>query len=239
MQTKAIKQGVVTLVFILLAGYVHGQQIFAHNDYAKPKPFYTAFELKADYIEADVFLHNGVIVVSHDRKDIDPSKTLESMYLKPLLESDLYKLTLIIDLKEQVLEALVKEIEKFPKLIATPGFRIAISGDYPKPSEWSKYPLWVYFDGRPNINYTEDQKKRLAMVSTSFSSVSKWKGQGEIPEPDLAKIKDVITQAHNLNQPVRFWGSPDFGNAWDKLEAIGVDVLNSDKVEELAAHIRN
>src|SRR6185436_16173073 len=60
--------------------------IFAHNDYVKPNPFFKAYELKAAYIESDVFLENGKLLVAHTKKEIDPSKTLESMYLDPLSE---------------------------------------------------------------------------------------------------------------------------------------------------------
>ena len=244
MQTKlndVIKIVLLAALFTRVAPIANAQRIFAHNDYLKPKPFYTAFDLKADYIEADIFLQNGVLVVAHDSTEIDPSKTLESMYLKPLLKKreELYGVTLMIDLKVQVMDVLVKELEKFPALISHPNFTVAISGNYPPPSEWKKYPAYIWFDGRPNINYTEDQKERLKMISTSFSSVSKWNGNGGIPEPDLTKIREVIDHAHKLNQPVRFWGAPDFENAWDKLEAIGVDVINSDNIEKLAAHLRN
>lgn len=235
MYLKVYRLSLPTLLLLLLTEFAFGQLIFAHNDYAKPNPFYQAFDLKANYIEADVFLHNNVLVVAHDREEIDPSKTLASMYLQPLLakRNELYGVTLMIDLKEQVLHSLVKELNEFPALISHPGLTIVISGDYPIPIEWKNYPDYIWFDGRPNISYTEDQKKRLKMISTSFGNVSTWNGTGEIPGTDLAKIKDVIDIAHGLKQPVRFWGAPDFENAWSKLGSIGVDVINTDNVEKL------
>ncbi|MEJ0030449.1 MAG: hypothetical protein WDO15_08800 [Bacteroidota bacterium] len=114
-----------------------------------------------------------------------------------------------------------------------------MSGDYPPPNEWKNYPGWITFDGRPNVVYKDDEKKKLKLISTDFKSVSKWDGKGEIPSKDEEKLREVIDHAHNLNMPVRFWASPDFQNAWDKLEVIGVDILNSDHIDELSKHLSN
>lgn len=221
----------------------NAQEMFAHNDYVKPRPFHKAFELKADYIEADIFLENGVLLVAHTKSEIDPSKTLEAMYLKPLYEhkKDLYGLTLMIDLKTEgapTLSAFVQLLQKFPELTNHPNLTIAISGSYPPPSEWKNYPGYIWFDGRPNVNYSADQQARLKLISTSFSSISGWDGNGEIPSSDLKKIKEVVDWSHAKNLPVRFWAAPDFENAWEKLKAAEIDIINSDHIDELAAWLK-
>jgi len=230
-------------ILVCLSPLANAQAIFAHNDYVKPEPFFKAYELKAAYIESDIFLDDGILLVAHTKKEIDPSKTLESMYLRPLSEKAkanngmLYGLTLMIDLKTDgvpTMAALVKVLEKYPELTSCKGLSFTISGSYPPPADWKNYPAYITFDGRPNIDYTQDQVKKLKLVSTSFASVSSWNGNGEIPADDAKKIKQTIEWAHKLNMPMRFWASPDFPDAWEKFVAIGVDVLNSDNVEELS-----
>jgi alkaline phosphatase len=230
-------------VIILLTLQVltcRGQTIFAHNDYLKADPFHAAFNLKAAYIEADIFLQDGELRVAHTRSEIDPSKTLRKMYLDPLsikaTEGKIYGLTLMIDLKTEgapTLVALVKTLEQYPHLTSDPRLSITVSGSYPPASEWNNYPDYISFDGRPGITYTTEQLKRITLISTSFSSVSSWTGKGEIPSADLQKIKRTIDEVHDHGKPVRFWGSPDTPYAWGKFASMGVDVLNSDNVGEL------
>src|SRR5687767_9933128 len=92
-----------------MAQHYTPSQVFAHNDYVRPKPFYTAYDLGVGYIEADVFLQDGDLLVAHHRNEIVPGRTLEKLYLQPLLEKiqkhgSVYDdagrtLTLMIDLK--------------------------------------------------------------------------------------------------------------------------------------------
>lgn len=242
-----MKRSLLSLGLLLISAHLHAQVIFAHNDYLKPKPFTNAFELKVAYIEADVFLEKGQLLVAHTKREIDPSKTLESMYLQPLSQrvnegdGKLYGLTLMIDLKTDgtpTMDVVVKTLERYPELKECEGLSITMSGNYPPPSQWKNYPSYISFDGRPNVDYTADEINRVKLVSTSFSSVSNWDGNGEIPSKDKEKIKQTIDWAHQLNKPVRFWASPDFPNAWQKFKEAGVDVLNSDKIDELERYLR-
>ncbi len=234
---------ILLAVFTTFSPLVKAQSIFAHNDYEKQAPFHHAFSLKADCIEADIFLENNVLLVAHTIDQLDPARTLESLYLKPIVEKekDLYGLQLMIDLKTEgtsTLSALVKELEKYPTLINSRKLFFVISGSYPPPSEWKNYPKYIWFDGRPGVSYTPDEKERLKLVSTDFASVSEWDGNGEIPKNDLVQIKKIIDAAHAIGQPMRFWASPDFDNAWDRLIDAGVDIINSDHIDELSQHLK-
>jgi len=241
-----MKSSLLSLAIVLISPIAQAQSIFAHNDYLKARPFYNAFDLKVGYIEADVFLEKGELLVAHTKKEIDPSKTLESMYIQPLSQKvkesngKLYGVTLMIDLKTggaPTMYALIKLVERYPEITKCDGLWITMSGNYPPPSEWKNYPGWIMFDGRPNVNYSTEEIEKLRLISTDFKSVSDWNGDGEIPANDEARIREVIIGAHKLNMPIRFWASPDFQNAWEKLEAIGVDILNSDNIDELSKYL--
>ncbi|TKA24635.1 hypothetical protein B0A50_06395 [Salinomyces thailandicus] len=58
----------------------------SHNDYWRPLPFYTALAAGATSIEADVWLHNSTLYVGHDESSLSPARTLESLYINPLLD---------------------------------------------------------------------------------------------------------------------------------------------------------
>lgn len=222
--------------------------IFAHNDYEKPVPFLVAYHQQADFIEADIFLYKGKLVVAHTHSEISLDKTLASLYLQPLQEkinknkgtaypNSNKPLSLMIDLKSEgatTLTKLVSELKTYPELVKCKSLRVTISGNVPEPATWKDFPDFIHFDGRPGIEYTPDQLKRIQLISTSFSTHSSWNGKGVLTATDRSKIKGIIEEAHGKKKPIRFWGAPDFENAWIKLKEVGVDVINTDHVVGLA-----
>lgn len=57
----------------------------SHNDYWRPVPFYSALSAGAISIEADVWLYNGTLHVGHDQSALTNDRTLDSLYIQPLL----------------------------------------------------------------------------------------------------------------------------------------------------------
>lgn len=228
-------------------------KIHAHNDYEKPVPLQTALDNRVDYIEADVWLVDGKLMVAHERKDINPARTLDSLYLNPIvrlfaqnkgrISSDrTYSPALVIDLKDKfdevwpVLQArLSKNIDIFNPLSNPTGIQIIISGNRPRVEVMLDYPMFVKFDGRSTEIYDDDTNKRVALISDSFRSYSRWDGNGDIPDADREKLKRIIRRAHDQKKMIRFWAAPDNPNAWKQLRKLGVDVLNTDKVAECRA----
>ncbi|MDX2147735.1 MAG: phosphatidylinositol-specific phospholipase C/glycerophosphodiester phosphodiesterase family protein [Planctomycetota bacterium] len=58
----------------------------SHNDYWQTRPLLDALDLGFCSVEADVFLIEGELRVGHDVSECRPGRTLESLYLEPLLE---------------------------------------------------------------------------------------------------------------------------------------------------------
>lgn len=54
-------------------------QAHAHNDYEHDRPLQDALSHGFSSVEADVWLVDGELLVAHDREDVDPSRTLESL----------------------------------------------------------------------------------------------------------------------------------------------------------------
>src|SRR3954447_11770464 len=54
----------------------------SHNDYEQPVPLLTAYKEAFGSIEADIFWHNGELLVAHSANELAMHRTLEDMYLK-------------------------------------------------------------------------------------------------------------------------------------------------------------
>ena len=58
---------------------------FAHNDYWHKRPLFDALDNGFSHIEADIFLRNKKLIVAHILPRFKKKRTLEELYLKPLL----------------------------------------------------------------------------------------------------------------------------------------------------------
>lgn len=65
--------------------------IHSHNDYLQPLPFYSALSVGAISVEADVWLLNDTLYVGHDLVSLSSTRTLESLYINPILETLKYQ----------------------------------------------------------------------------------------------------------------------------------------------------
>ncbi len=232
-----------------------GLKIHAHNDYEKPTPLYSALEHRADYIEADVWLVDGKLLVAHERTKVDPTRTLDSLYLNPIarlfaqhkgrISPDRnYAPALVIDIKDKfedvwpVLQtALGRNIDLFNPLANPLGVQVIISGNRPRVEKMLDYPMFVQFDGRSTEIYDDETNKRVALISDSFWNYSRWNGTGDLPDADREKLKRIIRRAHDQKKMIRLWAAPDSPDAWKQLRKLGVDVLNTDKVAECRAFL--
>lgn len=226
--------------------------IFAHNDYERPVPFHTAYNLKVGYVEADVFLKGDDLLVAHHEHEIEEGRTLRALYLEPLLEQIVKNdgfvypdrdmpLTLMIDLKTEGIATLSKLVEilaSYPKLLQSSTLNFLISGNVPAPREWKNYPSYICFDGRPGISYSPEELKRIHMISTSFREHVKWDGTGQVPIAEQEKIIALMKQAHSSGKKFRFWATPDTENAWREFMRLKMDVIVTDNPVALDAFLK-
>ncbi|MEL1242110.1 alkaline phosphatase [Flavobacterium flavipallidum] len=223
--------------------FAHAQELISskvhsHNDYNQGVPFWDAYANGATSIEADVFLQDNNLFVAHNQSDIEPKRTLEDLYLKPLtkaLELGFKKdkeLFLLIDLKTDAvptLNRLIKILDSYPTLIADKHIKIIISGNRPNPNTYSKYPHYIYFDHQElDTPLTAENLDKVAMVSVDFKKYSVWNGKGRFTHEDYNRVKNVIAQGKSFHKPFRFWASPDGNSSWKALLDLGVDIINTD-----------
>ncbi len=231
--------------------------VHSHNDYAQKTPFYLAYNAHFGSIEADIWAVKGVLFVAHDSADITPSRTLESLYLQPIVKlfrqnggrawkDNPASFQLLIDLKTQTeptLSLLVELLKKYPDVfnsdINKNAITVVITGNRPKPADFSKYPLNISFDGNVTLKYDTQQLKRVALFSEDLEVFTKWKGKAAIPEKEEKRLKQIIDSVHGLNEKIRFWDAPDSAYAWRTLMRLKVDYLNTDHIEDLKLYLEN
>jgi hypothetical protein len=75
---------VVCFSVIIATAQTGSPRSHSHNDYEQKEPFNAAYREGFNSIEADVWLVDGKLLVGHDQKGLQTSRTLEVLYLKPL-----------------------------------------------------------------------------------------------------------------------------------------------------------
>jgi hypothetical protein len=235
-------------VLTLIVSAIHGQVlIHSHNDYEGPEPLFNALRNEAFTIEADVYLAGGKLAVAHDKKDIDTTRTLSSLYLNPLdslfkahngkvSQNKNYRPTLAIDIKDEgpaVLRAIVDLVKSKPLVFDRRknknAIQIIISGDRGPINDWAGYPAYIKFDGRPLEIYDSNTLKKVMTISESYGRYYRSN------HLDTAMLKNMIRKAHGQNKLVRIWGAPDVPATWTLFTKLGIDIINTDKIAECRA----
>lgn len=76
-------------------------------------------------------------------------------------------------------------------------------------------------------------KELIPLVSKSWNSHFKWRGQGPLPEEESEKLRQILAETHAQGRKFRFWGTPDRAEFWAVLSKAGVDLLNADDLAGL------
>ena len=242
----------ITLVFFAHSSS-YGQenkihQLHSHNDYEQAIPFWTAYANNVSSIEADIFLQNDSLYVTHDPSEIKKDRTLESLYLEPLQKAitlglgKQQELQLLIDVKSEAittLKKLMETLQKYPKLIHDKRISFVISGNRPAPEHYIDYPTYILFDYQ-SLEPIADAKiwDKVALVSMPFPEFSNWNGKGRLTKEDHKKVAALILNVHGLQKPFRFWAAPDAKTAWKAFADLGVDYIHTDMPFEASKYLK-
>lgn len=234
---------------------------FAHNDYKHVHPLYDAVDNGFTGFEADVFLRKNQLIIAH----ISPflkTKMLEGLYLEPLDElikkngGHLYSaysqpVILLIDIKSDPIktyDAIKTVLEKYSSLLTyeeggiihEAAVTVILSGH--KPFEPVKKEIYrnIFIDENLlNIGTDNFDKNYAPLASTKYSNLLRWRGKGEIPADQKDKLIHFVKEAHAQGKKVRLWASPENKNVWKALHDAGIDLINTDKLEELKDFLVN
>lgn len=252
-------QTLVAMMFLLSATTVESQNIilpnaYAHNDYWHKRPLLDALDNGFTYVEADVYLKNGRLIVTHILPYFKNKKTLEELYLKPLLQyvNDNAKsanpvncpLTLMIDIKtdaDKTYKALALLLQKYRSILS--GYQngeltmrnvsVVITGHKPYNMFTGEADRLAFLDEDLRQADKDSSTNIYQVASCKYSSIVKWKGKGTISEKDVQRLEYFVLQAHKSGRKVRLWGSPDKKKVWSELLKCNVDLINTDKINTL------
>jgi hypothetical protein len=227
----------------------------AHNDYYHTRPLLDALEHGFGSVEADVFLVESELLVAHSSLEVRRERTLEKLYLEPLADRckanrgrvyrDGPELMLLVDLKTEAEATYTKLLEKLvpfesmlTKLVdgkVTPGaVRIVVSGNRPVETMAKQTSRLAFLDGRMNDLDSNSPVELAPVVSDQWSGHFKWRGRDAMPKDEVEKLNKLVAKSHAQHRRLRFWGAPDNAATWEQLAASGVDLINTDKLQELA-----
>ncbi|MEV7085362.1 phosphatidylinositol-specific phospholipase C/glycerophosphodiester phosphodiesterase family protein [Streptomyces sp. NPDC093085] len=242
------------------------RQAHAHNDYLHQRPLFDALAHGFTSVEADIFLVDGELLVAHEATDLDPARTLASLYLDPLSElvhanhGSVYRgyrrpVQLLIDIKTDgaaTYRELHRQLTRYRAMLTTyahgsvrPGaITPVVSGDRaaraPMEAQRVRY---AFYDGRLADLGTAAPASFVPLISDNWTQNFTWQGTGEFPAAERAELLRIVDTAHANGQRVRFWATPDTPGPerdalWGELLAAGVDHLNTDDLAGLEAFLR-
>ncbi|MFD6325481.1 phosphatidylinositol-specific phospholipase C/glycerophosphodiester phosphodiesterase family protein [Streptomyces sp. NPDC058442] len=237
----------------------------AHNDYAHPRPLLDALDHRFGSVEADIFLVGGQLLVAHDPEDLDPSRTLESLYLDPLAarvraqRGSVYRghrepLQLLVDIKTEGASTYLepdRRLRRYRHLFTTcvdgrvlPGpVTAVVSGDRAARAPMEAQRVrHAFYDGRLTDLGGPARASLIPLISDNWTLHFTWRGVGAFPAAERQKLRDVVGSAHARGRRVRFWATPDQpGPArdalWGELAAADVDHLNTDDLAGLESFL--
>ncbi|MEV1294733.1 phosphatidylinositol-specific phospholipase C/glycerophosphodiester phosphodiesterase family protein [Pseudonocardia sp. NPDC049635] len=219
-------------------------QAHAHNDYEHPRPLHDALSHGFTSVEADVWLVDGALLVAHDLEDVEPGRTLQSLYLDPLahrvrenrgsVHPERVPFQLLIDLKSDG-PATYEAVER--ALAAYPGLTTTVEQDGRGGQQVRRGPIEAVISGNRPLELMRDRPVRrsgydgrltdlgsglpaslMPLVSDNWTNHFTWTGEGEIPAQERATLQRIVRSAHAEGYRVRFWATPDTpGPARDRL----------------------
>jgi hypothetical protein len=199
------------------------------------------------------------LLVGHNWLDLRSSRTLESLYLEPLrrraeagmghIYSEKAPFFLLVDVKTNAApayQALDRVLARFADILTTvkdgklqrKAVTVVVSGNCDRDAIRAQKVRFAAIDGRP-VDLSSDAPAHLIpWISASWWSQFRWDGKGEMPKSDREKLRDIIRQAHRHGRLVRFWATPERPALWRTLRQAGVDLLNTDRLDDMRRFLR-
>jgi hypothetical protein len=194
----------------------------AHNDYLHRHPLHDALSHGFTSVEADIFLVDGELLVAHEPAELDPTRTLRSLYLDPLLErvrahhGSVYRgyrrpFQLLIDIKTDGVAAyheLDRQLRYYRRMLSScvhgrvhaGAVTPVISGDRsaraPMEAQQVRY---AFYDGRlDDLAATGPAPASFTpLISGNWTHSFDWRGSGEFPAAERQKLHTLVSTAHS------------------------------------------
>ena len=245
----------------------HRPRGHAHNDYEHSDPLVDALDAGLSSVEADVWAVDGDLLVAHSRDEVDPSRTLRTLYLEPLIKrfggdrrrTSAPRLQLLIDIKSapaKTLPLLRAQLLAYAGILtryrgctATPGpVSVVVSGSHVRPAApaapAAERVSYFGYDMQPERTYGTGLREAITpLVSASWDAYFTWDGHGSMPSGERSRLEEMVRAAHVVGSAIRFYDTPDDRGVgrdavWRELVAADVDYISTDDLAGFAAFIR-
>lgn len=261
MRINSLKVFILSLFIIGCAGLKVNPLLnaHAHNDYEHQRPLFDALDNHFISIEVDVYLIDDELYVSHDLpKELDSSKTLEALYLKPLQalinknKGRVYKgydgfFYLMIDIKSEASSSYLKLkqiLENYEPMISVvrngkeethKPVKIVVTGFHGRPFDQilKDEPILVSIDGRFNELNKGITADVMPYISENYKNHLSYLGIGEPSLKDKNTLLNMVSATHKEGKKLRFWASPDNEAVWAFLLNHKVDLINTDSLPKI------
>lgn len=248
------------LVFFMLMAFSLDAQVIpfpnahAHNDYEHERPLFDALDHGFCSVEADIWSVNGELLVAHDKEDLQPGRTIQSLYLDPLRErirangGRVYPagpdFILLVDFKSswrktyplfrKVLEEYSDILTSFTSDSTTSGaVTVIISGNRSKRALNREAMRYAAMDGRLSDLKRPVNSHLMPMISDKWSRVIGREEGPPFSDDTLSTLREYADKAHSQGATLRFWGVPHDEEVWKILLDVGVDHINVDDLGRL------
>ncbi len=239
---------IATLVLGHAAAAVRYPLLHSHNDYNRDRPLLDALAHQFDSVEADIFLVKGRLLVAHTKKELDPSRTLEAMYLAPLaelhrrgiLQAGRRTLTLVVQIHQPALDtyrALEAGLRRHPKMLTVfkdgraspPGaVTVLLTGEFPRKEVLAQRLRFVQIEGSLGDLDSDASPEVMPVINVEWKDVVDPEARWLFQKNETGRLTQVVRRAAARGRLVRVWGHPDNEHAWRALLDAGVGVLGTD-----------
>ncbi|GAC1343302.1 MAG: phosphatidylinositol-specific phospholipase C/glycerophosphodiester phosphodiesterase family protein [Myxococcales bacterium] len=227
----------------------------SHNDYVQPRPLADALDSGVHSVEADVFLHDGEVRVSH--LGLRFVGTLRELYLEPLqarvsasgsVLGDGERFLLWIDLKTgepALLAALHDLLSRYPMLARGEGGAFSdapvlavLTGDEDAKRAYASAP-GVRFACRDSNEFRpgEVRDPHHLWYALDWSDWFGWDGSGPMPDGERNRLRALVAAVHRAGRKVRFYAAPDTEPLWEESLGAGVDLVGTEKLQRIRSFL--
>lgn len=223
----------------------------SHNDYEQRRPLLDALALGYRSVEADIWLRDGELWVSHKGRSF--AGTLRELYLDPLqarvdrsgsVSGDGETFLLWLDLKsgeDELVLALRQLLARYPMLTRMDGEKtqsgpvtIILTGDESAKRAYTAGAGSRFACRDSNELVADESRDSLHLwYALSWPDWFSWDGEGPIPSAERNRLRALVDAVHRLGRRLRLYHLPEAESVWNEALDAGVDLLSTDQLLRL------
>lgn len=230
---------------------------FSDDDFDRPRPLFSALQLRFAALEVDLHLVGGELRVGAGAEDLMQGRTLGNLYLEPLrlivtgYSGQVYletttPLLLLLDLKTDVAETYgqltraLAPYERFLTRFTTDGMEpgavtVIVRGEGVRSLMAAQPERFAAAEGSvADLRSGTLEPFLTPVVSAEWGEVFEWRGSDQMPEDQQQRLRSLSDLARSQNVRLRFRDAPDIPPVWEAQLEAGIPLVGASRIEALA-----